>query len=37
MQRPQITPYRHLLVRVIVLAILALLALVFAARVEGLW
>ncbi len=37
MQRPQISPTTHLLVRIIVLAVLALLALVFAARVDGLW
>ena len=37
MQRPQISSTSHLVVRIIVLAVLALLALVFAARVEGLW
>lgn len=36
MLRPQSTPTTHLLVRVIVLVVLALLALAFAARVEGL-
>jgi hypothetical protein len=37
MARHPTTSTTHLLVRVIVLAILALLALAFAARVEGLW
>lgn len=37
MARQQTTSTTHLLVRIIVLAIIALLALAFAARVEGLW